>query len=131
MPRRGRHWHASCKNGLERKILPIEAAGVVLILVDHIAGKINTGEYAPAARIGEQGGIRQFSSRSLRIAPNRSRCDGYVPAELNLILEKSLKTIMTGCDDDQICGLASSLQTETRSCHLYEDRRAPSMARAA
>jgi len=38
---------------------------------------------------------------------------------------------MTGCDEDQVCSLASSLQAETGSCYLYEDGRAPSMARAA
>jgi len=58
MPCRLRHRHASCKNSLGRKVLPIVGAGIILILVDHIACEINTCEYTSGARIGKKGGIR-------------------------------------------------------------------------
>src|SRR5579862_803800 len=94
--------HASCKNSLVRKVLPIVSAGIVLILVDHIACEIHTCEYASAARIGKKGGIRQFGSRCLRITPDRPSCYRCISSELDLVFEESLKTITTGCDEDQV-----------------------------
>ena len=108
----------------------VVGAGVVLVLVDYVSGEVDAGEDALAARVGEEAGVGKFSCGGLRVASDGTGGDGCVAAELDLIVEKALEAVVSGSDEDEVSGLAASLEAEAGPGQLDEGGCAPAMAGA-
>src|SRR6185437_13781541 len=105
--------------------------GIVLVLIDVVAGEIESGEEAFAARVGEELGIGQGGDRCLGVAADRSGGSCDVTTELDLLLQHVLHALVVGADEDEIGRLPAGLETEAGAGDLDEDRSAPPMVTAA
>jgi hypothetical protein len=119
------------ENRLIGNIVTIVVAGVVLVLVDDVAGEVDAGKDAFAAGVGENLCIGQFSGGGLRIAAYGAGGYGCVATELELVVEEVLEAIMIHRDQDEVCRLTADLEAEAGPGQLDEGGCAPAVAGAA
>lgn len=122
---------AAAEDGLEGNVFAVVGAGIVLVLIDNVAGEVDASEEALAARVGEKLRVGEDGGGGLRVAADRACGCRDVSAEFDLILQKALEALVVGGDEDEIRGLTAGLEAEACAGHLDEDGGAPAMAGAA
>jgi len=119
------------EDGLIGDIGAVVGGGIVGVLVDYVAGEVDACEDALAARVGEEGCVGGFGGRGLGVTSDGAGSYADVAAELDLVVEEAVEGVVGGADEDEICGLATSLEAEAGTGELDEGRCAPAVASTA
>jgi len=124
-------WHATRKDLLVGDIVTVIRFGVIDVLVDYVAVEVDAGEEALIAGVGEEASIGQFGGGCLGVTTDGAGSYGDVCAQLELVMQETLGTLVGNRYEDKIGSLAANLEAEAGTGQLNEGRSAPATAGAA
>ena len=119
--------NAAIENSVEGDIVTVILFRVLGVLVDDVAVEVDTGEDTLVPRVGKETSVGEYGGGSLGVTADGARSDRDITAELDLVMQKTLSTIVCNGYEDEVCGLTADLKAEAGAGELNEGRSAPAM----
>src|SRR5208283_2801454 len=116
---------------MEGNILAVERNRGVIVLLDLGAIHGDSSKQAFGTRVAQGLRVHLPVGASRGVPSNRTRCRRCLAAEFKLTREQSLHTLVIHEQDDEIDGLAASLEAKIAPTNRNECRRAPAVGSAA